>query len=78
MVRFRSLGAVVADAGLVGGFDGVLLDLGVSSPQLDDAARGFSFAQDGPLDMRMDNSRGATAADFVAKAPRARARARNS
>ena len=44
---------------------GVLLDIGTSSPQLDDAARGFSFMRDGPLDMRMDTSRGATAADFV-------------
>jgi 16S rRNA (cytosine1402-N4)-methyltransferase len=65
---FSRLGAIVAELGLVGGFDGVLLDLGVSSPQLDDAARGFSFAQDGPLDMRMDNSAGASAADFVAHA----------
>ena len=47
---------------------GVLLDLGVSSPQLDIAARGFSFANDGPLDMRMDTSRGETAADFVNRA----------
>jgi len=47
---------------------GVLLDLGVSSPQLDIAARGFSIARDGPLDMRMDTSRGETAADFVNRA----------
>ena len=49
-------------AGLV---DGILLDLGVSSPQLDQAERGFSFIHDGPLDMRMDCSKGQSAADFV-------------
>jgi 16S rRNA (cytosine1402-N4)-methyltransferase len=65
---FSRLSTVVEQMGLVGGIDGVLLDLGVSSPQLDDASRGFSFMQDGPLDMRMDDSGGSSAADFVAKA----------
>jgi 16S rRNA (cytosine1402-N4)-methyltransferase len=66
---FSRLSSVVTQMGLAGAIDGVLLDLGVSSPQLDDASRGFSFTNDGPLDMRMDDTTGASAADFIAKAP---------
>ena len=66
---FSQLAAVVTQLGLRGELDGVLLDLGVSSPQLDDATRGFSFTQDGPLDMRMNNASGMTAADWLARAP---------
>jgi 16S rRNA (cytosine1402-N4)-methyltransferase len=66
---FSQLRPIVNDLGVAGALDGVLLDLGVSSPQLDDAARGFSFAQDGPLDMRMNNAAGITAADWLARAP---------
>lgn len=66
---FASMVSQVADIGWTNGVRGVLLDLGVSSPQLDDAGRGFSFSQDGPLDMRMDFSTGISAAQWIAAAP---------
>ncbi len=65
---FGQLGTYIRELELAGKIDGVLLDLGVSSPQLDDAERGFSFLRDGPLDMRMDNSQGQTAAEWIAHA----------
>jgi 16S rRNA (cytosine1402-N4)-methyltransferase len=62
--NFRTLAAIAAAHGFTEA-DGILLDLGVSSYQLDTATRGFSFQQDGPLDMRLDGSTGPTAADLV-------------
>ena len=64
---FARIGEVLRELG-VGEVDGVLLDLGMSSPQLEDAARGFSFRLEGPLDMRMDVSQGMTAAQWLATA----------
>ena len=65
---FAELGEEVVARGLQGRIDGILLDLGVSSPQLDDPERGFSFMNDGPLDMRMNPEAGLSAAEWIASA----------
>jgi 16S rRNA (cytosine1402-N4)-methyltransferase len=65
---FADLTNIIEQVGQQGCVSGVLLDLGVSSPQLDQADRGFSFMRDGPLDMRMDTSKGQSAAEWIASA----------
>jgi len=65
--RFSALREVLEERGITA-LDGALLDLGVSSPQIDDPQRGFSFRGDGPLDMRMDATSGETAAQWLARA----------
>ena len=71
--RFSELQATL-DALRTGGVDGVLFDLGVSSPQLDDPRRGFSFRSDGPLDMRMDPTQGPSAFEWIEQADEAEIR----
>lgn len=64
---FATMGEALRARG-INKVDGILLDLGISSPQVDDAGRGFSFRNDGPLDMRMDTTRGISAAEWIASA----------
>lgn len=65
---FADMSELIADKEMLGSVTGVLLDLGVSSPQLDDPERGFSFLRDGPLDMRMNPDQGVSAAEWLSKA----------
>ncbi|PWV82999.1 16S rRNA (cytosine(1402)-N(4))-methyltransferase RsmH [Halomonas sp. A11-A] len=69
--EFARLGEIARQHGVHGKLAGILLDVGVSSPQLDDPERGFSFLRDGPLDMRMDPTQGESAAAFIARASEA-------
>lgn len=69
--RFSQMDDLLAPYGVVGKVDGVVMDIGISSMQVDQAERGFSFRFEGPLDMRMDKTQGMTAADLVNKLPEA-------
>jgi len=68
---FADMNELIANKQMMGSVTGVLLDLGVSSPQLDDPERGFSFLRDGPLDMRMNPDEGVSAAEWLSKAEEA-------
>ncbi|OED40673.1 16S rRNA (cytosine(1402)-N(4))-methyltransferase [Chromatiales bacterium (ex Bugula neritina AB1)] len=65
--NFSEIGKAAAALGVVGTVDGILFDLGVSSPQLDQAGRGFSFDRDGPLDMRLDQARGRPVSEWLSE-----------
>jgi len=65
--NFSQHASIAEVAGIAGRIDGILMDLGVSSPQLDDASRGFSFSRSGPLDMRMNPARGLSASQLLSK-----------
>lgn len=67
--NYAEMERFVLEWGIEEGLDGILLDLGVSSPQLDDPERGFSFMEEGPLDMRMNRTQGVSAAEWLSEAP---------